>query len=64
MMKDSLPPAAKIGKDAKESVQECASEYISFLASEAAEHSNGEKRKTLVSFDQIISCIEVIDKCV
>lgn len=48
MMKDSLPAAAKIGKDAKESVQECASEYISFLASEAAEHSNGEKRKTLV----------------
>lgn len=48
MMKDALPPTAKVGKDAKESMQECASEFISFLTSEAAEHSNGEKRKTLV----------------
>ena len=33
IMKKVLPPNAKIAKDAKEMVQECVSEYISFLTS-------------------------------
>lgn len=32
-MKNALPSNAKIAKEAKECVQECVSEYISFLAS-------------------------------
>ncbi|KAJ6453792.1 histone-fold-containing protein [Mycena sanguinolenta] len=47
IMKASVPPSTKIGKDAKECVQECVSEFISFITSEAAERSLGEKRKTI-----------------
>jgi histone H3/H4 len=34
IMKRSLPQNAKIAKDAKETVQECVSEFISFITSE------------------------------
>ena len=34
IMKKALPNNAKIAKDAKETVQECVSEYISFITSE------------------------------
>lgn len=34
IMKKSLPENAKISKDAKECVQECVSEFISFVTSE------------------------------
>ena len=34
IMKKSLPPNAKIAKEAKETVQECVSEFISFITSE------------------------------
>jgi nuclear transcription Y subunit beta len=46
-MKASVPPTAKIAKDAKECVQECVSEFISFITSEAAEKCQMEKRKTI-----------------
>ena len=47
IMKKSLPPNAKIAKDAKETVQECVSEFISFVTSEASEKCQKEKRKTI-----------------
>ena len=34
IMKKSLPSNAKVAKDAKETVQECVSEFISFITSE------------------------------
>lgn len=34
IMKKALPANAKIAKDAKETVQECVSEFISFITSE------------------------------
>lgn len=34
IMKKSLPNNAKIAKDAKECVQECVSEFVSFITSE------------------------------
>lgn len=34
IMKKALPNNAKIAKDAKETVQECVSEFISFITSE------------------------------
>jgi len=46
-MKSSVPSTAKIAKDAKECVQECVSEFISFITSEAAEKCQLEKRKTI-----------------
>ena len=46
-MKAAVPPTAKIAKDAKECVQECVSEFISFITSEAAEKCQLEKRKTI-----------------
>lgn len=47
IMKKSLPPNAKISKDAKECVQECVSEFISFITSEACEKCLSERRKTI-----------------
>lgn len=46
-MKKSLPTNAKIAKDAKETVQECVSEFISFVTSEASDKCQREKRKTI-----------------
>ena len=46
-MKKTLPENAKIAKDAKECVQECVSEYIGFITSEAADRCIQEKRKTI-----------------
>ncbi|KAI0784080.1 histone-fold-containing protein [Abortiporus biennis] len=47
IMKSSVPSTAKISKEAKECVQECVSEFISFITSEAAEKCQMEKRKTI-----------------
>lgn len=47
IMKQSLPPNAKISKEAKETMQECVSEFISFVTSEASEKCRKERRKTL-----------------
>ncbi|TNY21864.1 histone-fold-containing protein [Rhodotorula diobovata] len=46
-MKKCLPDTTKVSKDAKECVQECTSEFISFITSEAAERCAVEKRKTI-----------------
>ncbi|KAL7422811.1 transcriptional activator hap3 [Cryptotrichosporon argae] len=55
IMKNSLPRTAKISKEAKECVQECVSEFISFITSEAAEKCTTEKRKTINGEDILIS---------
>ena len=47
IMKRVLPPNAKIAKDAKEMVQECVSEFISFITGEASDKCLAEKRKTI-----------------
>lgn len=47
IMKKSIPRSGKIAKDAKECVQECVSEFISFITSEASERCQHEKRKTI-----------------
>ncbi|KAI9225451.1 MAG: nuclear transcription factor Y subunit B-3-like protein [Piptocephalis tieghemiana] len=47
IMKRALPENAKIAKDAKETVQECVSEFISFITSEASDRCQQEKRKTI-----------------
>ncbi|CAG5116896.1 unnamed protein product [Candidula unifasciata] len=47
IMKKAVPTTGKIAKDAKECVQECVSEFISFITSEASERCHQEKRKTI-----------------
>ncbi|KAI9482356.1 transcriptional activator hap3 [Coemansia sp. RSA 989] len=47
IMKRALPENAKIAKEAKETVQECVSEFISFITSEASDRCQQEKRKTI-----------------
>ncbi|PWA95915.1 histone-fold protein [Artemisia annua] len=47
IMKQILPPNAKLSKEAKETMQECVSEFISFVTGEASDHCRKEKRKTV-----------------
>ncbi|KAG8625493.1 hypothetical protein KVT40_007244 [Elsinoe batatas] len=55
LMKTALPENAKIAKEAKECLQECVSEFISFITSEAAEKCQQEKRKTVNGEDIIFA---------
>lgn len=47
IMKQILPSNAKISKEGKETMQECVSEFISFVTSEASDKCHKEKRKTV-----------------
>jgi len=55
IMKDSIPSNGKIAKDAKECVQECVSEFVSFVTSEAADRCQQEKRKTINGEDLLFA---------
>ena len=58
-MKNAVPPTAKIAKDSKECVQECVSEFISFITSEAAEKCQLEKRKTIGGEDILCAMVSL-----
>ncbi|XP_062208009.1 nuclear transcription factor Y subunit B-4-like [Phragmites australis] len=47
IMKEVLPPQAKISKRAKETIQECATEFVGFVTGEASERCRRERRKTI-----------------
>ncbi|XP_062222139.1 nuclear transcription factor Y subunit B-2-like [Phragmites australis] len=51
IMRRVLPAHAKISDDAKETIQECVSEYISFITGEANERCQREQRKTITAED-------------
>lgn len=53
IMKKALPARAKISKEAKETMQECVSEFISFITGEASEKCQKEKRKTINGDDLV-----------
>ncbi|KAI9669353.1 MAG: DEAH-box RNA helicase prp16 [Alyxoria varia] len=55
IMKTALPENAKIAKEAKECMQECVSEFISFITSEASEKCQQEKRKTVNGEDVLFA---------
>ncbi|KAL2473124.1 nuclear transcription factor Y subunit B-9-like [Forsythia ovata] len=55
IMKRILPAHAKISDDAKETIQECVSEYISFITSVANEKCHQEHRKTITPEDILYS---------
>jgi nuclear transcription Y subunit beta len=50
-MRNAIPKNGKVSKDAKECMQECVSEFISFLTSEASDRCIDEKRKTITGDD-------------
>ena len=56
-MKAAVPGTAKISKEAKECVQECVSEFISFITSEAAEECQMENRKSIGGEDILYAII-------
>nr|ABM66107.1 CCAAT-box binding factor HAP3-like protein [Selaginella davidii] len=51
IMRKVLPAHAKISDDAKETIQECVSEFISFITSEANDKCQREQRKTITAED-------------
>ena len=59
IMKDVIGTDTKIAKEAKETVQECVSEFISFITCEASEKCKTEKRKT-INGDDIIYALETL----
>ncbi|KRX17248.1 Nuclear transcription factor Y subunit B, partial [Trichinella nelsoni] len=60
IMKRWVPVNGKIAKDAKECCQECVSEFVTFITSEAAERCVIEKRKT-ISGDDIMWALRRLD---
>ncbi|CAL1379775.1 unnamed protein product [Linum trigynum] len=59
IMKKVIPQNGKISKEAKETVQECVSEFISFVTGEASDKCQREKRKT-INGDDIIWAITTL----
>ena len=59
IMKQILPTNAKISKEGKETMQECVSEFISFVTGEASEKCKKERRKT-VNGDDICSALAAL----
>ncbi|KAK1268748.1 Nuclear transcription factor Y subunit B-6 [Acorus gramineus] len=55
IMRKVLPAHAKISDDAKETIQECVSEYISFITAEANDRCRSEHRKTVTADDLLFS---------
>ncbi|MQL95121.1 hypothetical protein Taro_027785 [Colocasia esculenta] len=51
IMRQVLPLNVKIADDAKDTIQECVSEYISFVTGEANERCRQEQRKTITAED-------------
>ncbi|KAI4372486.1 hypothetical protein MLD38_010708 [Melastoma candidum] len=59
IMKKVLPPSAKVSKEAKETMQESVSEFISFVTSEASKACKQERRKTM-SGDDVCSAMSAL----
>lgn len=47
IMKQNLPASAKISKESKQLMQECVTEFLSFVTSEASDKCHKENRKTV-----------------
>ncbi|CAM9560853.1 unnamed protein product [Ectocarpus sp. 6 AP-2014] len=55
LVKKRLPYNAKVAKDAKETTQECVSEFICWITADASDKCQDEKRKTISGEDIITS---------
>lgn len=58
-MRKALPSYAKISNNAKKCMQECLSEFISFITGEACEKCISERRRTL-SGDDVIHALNIL----
>lgn len=54
-MRNALPTYGKLSRESSECMQECVSEFISFITSQAAEKCSLERRKTLNGEDILFS---------
>lgn len=59
IMKNALPDNAKVSKEAKECMQECVSEFVSFITSEASEKCCAERRKTVNGEDILFAMMSL-----
>lgn len=59
LMKKALPRQAKVSSSAKDLIQACCIEFISFLTSEANEKCLAEKRKT-INGDDILFAMKML----
>lgn len=57
-MKTALPDNAKIAKEAKECMQECVSEFISFITSEGMSHYKGASPAVCILANNLIIASE------
>ncbi|KAF0302753.1 Nuclear transcription factor Y subunit beta [Amphibalanus amphitrite] len=55
IMKRGIPPNGKIAKESRECMQECVSEFVSFVTSEASDRCHQEKRKTINGEDLLFA---------
>ncbi|KAI4306223.1 hypothetical protein L6164_029516 [Bauhinia variegata] len=59
IMRQILPPYAKIADDSKEIFQLCLTEYIGFITSEANDVCRKDKRKTLTADDTLAAMVNL-----
>ncbi|KAL1556160.1 nuclear transcription factor Y subunit B-1-like [Salvia divinorum] len=59
IMRRALPPNAKIADDAKETIQECVTEFIAYVTTEANSRCHGECRKTITPED-VVGAMEAL----
>lgn len=55
IMKRGIPINGKIAKESRECMQECVSEFVSFVTSEASDRCHQEKRKTINGEDLLFA---------
>ena len=53
VMRAAIPPEAKIGRDAREAAQDCASEFVAFVASEASDACAAAGRRIMTGRDVV-----------
>ncbi|KAL7088741.1 hypothetical protein ACP275_13G145400 [Erythranthe tilingii] len=58
-MRRGLPPNAKIGEESKETMQDCVTEFISFITDEANERCQGEYRK-MITADDLLAAMRAL----
>ena len=59
IMKRMIPHEGKLSKEAKECVQECITEFLLFITSEASERCSNERRKT-ISGEDILTAFKAL----
>ena len=63
LMAQELPPGAKISKNAKETMQEMATEMIKFITSEAADRAQINGDRMVISGDSIRDSLRSLGVC-